>query len=140
MTGSQCKQFCITHFKEMITNQIGRVSMKRIARYCGQCAVWFWRKFWLSVYCPCCHKKMHDELKNPTIPADIKRKHYFRIWRRKNRDRVNEYKRNYYKNHKQEVHCPVIIPSASSSNLHSVRAITGDTVKLEKDVGTVPYG
>lgn len=73
--------------------------MKNIARYCGQCTVWFWRKFWLSIYCPCCHKKMHEKLKQS---FDVKRKEYFKLWRIRNRDKINKYKRDLYRQQKEK--------------------------------------
>lgn len=101
-----CKQFCITHFKEMITKTGGRSFMKRIGRYCRQCTVWFLRKFWLSLYCPCCHKKMHDELKNPIIPVEVRKTEYLRKWRLENRDKWNAYKRDWYKQRNSESRLP----------------------------------
>lgn len=96
LTIAQCKSFCVTHFKEMITKigkASGRISLKKIARYCKECGVWYWRKLWLSIYCPCCHMKLTDELKNPIIPKEIR----MVKWNLKNRDRRNKYKSEWAK-------------------------------------------
>jgi hypothetical protein len=89
----------------MVTNNGGRAFMKKVARYCRECTVWFWRKFWLSIYCPCCHKKMHDELKNPLVPPEVKRVEYFRQWNLKNREKRNKYKSEWAKEKRKRLKC-----------------------------------
>lgn len=108
MTGSQCKQFCITHFKEMCTQKIGRIFMKTLARYCTECVVWYWRKLWLSIYCPCCHKKLREKLSNlgkklkykrkPLTPTQLEHQRlYNREYRKKHREQKNAYQRAWYR-------------------------------------------
>ena len=45
---------------------------------------------------------MSDELKNPRIPKEIKKREYLRQWRIKNRDKWNSYRRDWYANKKVE--------------------------------------
>lgn len=121
----------------MITKIGGRVSLKRIARYCGECAVWYWRRLWLSIYCPCCHKKLTDELKNPIIPSEIR----MIKWNLKNRDRRNKYKSEWAKakRKKLKLKCPAQT-SVNSSELPSVKQITLDIPQKENGVRIAAFG